>query len=194
MSGRGWLIGGVAAVVGLGAVALLFIPAPGPRKVIGPAASATPDEPPATGVCALDIGALSIDVRPDPGFGNPELKPVVPVLRTHMPARLKALVCPSTDCTLPPSLEPAMWISTGDEWARSEQSLEPLPRGRCRELQLQSTAGELWPDAEPGVVRWALVLGSPSSGTDLEAFRGVGGVVWMGDVVHAGVDGTPNVH
>ncbi|MFK7928863.1 MAG: hypothetical protein AB8H79_11795 [Myxococcota bacterium] len=144
--------------------------------------------------CDLDKGSLRLEVRPDPGFGDAGMKPVVPVLRDHMPPRFLALVCPKIDCKMPRVMPATVWSAGPGDWSPVEVPIGITRRGKCLELSVESKANRVWPGATEGIVRWALVLGPSTHPPESMALRDSGAMVWMGDVVHAGVDGSPDVH
>jgi hypothetical protein len=146
--------------------------------------------------CSIDRSGLRMDARPDPGLSQPTELPVIPTYRTYMPARVQALVCPaSEDCALPDQVPAALWVSTDRErYDRAPLEAQVVSRGRCVELRWDGKTAELWPDAEAGVVQWAVVVGTPSEPFEPRAWRVGGGVVWTGDVVHAGESGSPEVY
>ena len=158
-----------------------------------------PDRAPvaaSTSTCPVNASNLSMDARPDPGLSLVRELPVIPTYRSYMPAKVQVLVCPKTqECALPAQVPASLWVATDyRSYTRAPADAEVVSRGRCVELRWAAKADALWPGADKGVVQWAVAVGEPAPPLDPTAWRAGGGLVWKGDVVYAGEDGSPEVY
>ncbi|MFT7520692.1 MAG: hypothetical protein ACI9MC_002843 [Kiritimatiellia bacterium] len=146
--------------------------------------------------CSLDAGSVAIQGKADPGLGNADQIPVVPIYRGYVPARVHLLACPSVDtCRLPDKMPVHLYTGVGPE-PLHKHPMEPtiLSRGRCMEFSWSGRADLFWPHAPEGVVRWAVVLDSDGSPKRPAGWRDDGRAYWASDVVYAGSEGSPTVH
>lgn len=186
----------LATVVGLSLVGGSAADAPSSRQVVH-SDPARPLAPQAHRICAADAAGMRMETRPDPGLTDVKEVPVIPTFRSYMPAKVQALVCPITQdaCALPETVASSLWVATDYRtYRRADVQAEVISRGHCVELRWIEKAEVLWPDAEPGVVQWAVVVGSAPEALDPEAWRRGGGLMWRGDVVYAGQSGAPEVY